>query len=135
MKPEPQRLTILHTNDIHSHFEMMSPVAAEISAMKAAAGEGPVLLLDIGDHMDRAAVETEGTMGQANIDIMNLTGYDAVTIGNNEGLTFSQEMLSAIFTGIQCPVVCCNFLSLQPESLRIGCSAMPSWRRTGSRSG
>lgn len=110
MKPEPQRLTILHTNDIHSHYEMMSPVAAEISAMKAAAGEGPVLLLDIGDHMDRAAVETEGTMGQANIDIMNLTGYDAVTIGNNEGLTFSQEMLSAIFTGIQCPVVCCNFL-------------------------
>lgn len=110
MKPEPQRLTILHTNDIHSHFEMMSPVAAEISAMKAAAGEEPVLLLDIGDHMDRAAVETEGTMGQANIDIINLTGYDAVTIGNNEGLTFPQEMLSAIFTGIQCPVVCCNFL-------------------------
>ncbi|WP_339255042.1 bifunctional UDP-sugar hydrolase/5'-nucleotidase [Paenibacillus sp. FSL P2-0136] len=110
MKPGPQRLTIIHTNDIHSHFEMMSPLAAVISAMKAAAGEDPVLLLDIGDHMDRAAVETEGTMGQANIDIMNLTGYDAVTIGNNEGLTFSKEMLSAIFTGIQCPVVCCNFL-------------------------
>ncbi|WP_342477364.1 bifunctional UDP-sugar hydrolase/5'-nucleotidase [Paenibacillus sp. FSL H7-0350] len=110
MKPGPQRLTIIHTNDIHSHFEMMSPLAALISAMKAAAGEEPVLLLDIGDHMDRAAVETEGTMGQANIDIMNLTGYDAVTIGNNEGLTFSKEMLSAIFTGIQCPVVCCNFL-------------------------
>ncbi|WNS46452.1 bifunctional UDP-sugar hydrolase/5'-nucleotidase [Paenibacillus sp. MMS20-IR301] len=110
MKPGPQRLTILHTNDIHSHFEMMSPVAAEISALKAAAGEEPVLLLDIGDHMDRAAVETEGTMGQANIDIMNLTGYDAVTIGNNEGLTFSQEQLSTLFSGIHCPVVCCNFL-------------------------
>ncbi|WP_341347045.1 bifunctional UDP-sugar hydrolase/5'-nucleotidase [Paenibacillus sp. FSL H3-0469] len=110
MKPGPQRLTIIHTNDIHSHFEMMSPLAAVISSMKAAAGEEPVLLLDIGDHMDRAAVETEGTMGQANIDIMNLTGYDAVTIGNNEGLTFSKEMLSAIFTGLQCPVVCCNFL-------------------------
>lgn len=110
MEPEPQRLTVLHTNDIHSHFEMMSPIAAEIAAMKAEAGEEPVLLLDIGDHMDRAAVETEGTMGQANIDIINLTGYDAVTIGNNEGLTFSQEMLSGIFTGIHCPVVCCNFL-------------------------
>lgn len=110
MNAAPERLTIIHTNDIHSHFEMMSPVAAEIAAMKAAAGEEPVLLLDIGDHMDRAAVETEGTMGQANIDIMNLTGYDAVTIGNNEGLTFSKEMLSAIFTGLQCPVVCCNFL-------------------------
>lgn len=110
MKSGPERLTIIHTNDIHSHFEMMSPAAAEIFAMKAAAGDEPVLLLDIGDHMDRAAVETEGTMGQANIDIMNLTGYDAVTIGNNEGLTFSKEMLSAVFTGLQCPVVCCNFL-------------------------
>ncbi|WP_310832417.1 bifunctional metallophosphatase/5'-nucleotidase [Paenibacillus pedocola] len=110
MESVPQKLTILHTNDIHSHFEMMSSIAAEIAGQKAAAGEEPVLLVDIGDHMDRAAVETEGTMGQANIDILNLTGYDAVTIGNNEGLTFSPETLSAIFSGLQCPVVCCNFL-------------------------
>lgn len=106
----PQRMTILHTNDIHSHFEMVSPLAAEIAEQRAAAGEEPLLLLDIGDHMDRAAVETEGTMGQANIDMINLTGYDAVTIGNNEGLTFSSEMLSTLFTGLQCPVVCCNFV-------------------------
>lgn len=112
MESVPQRLTILHTNDIHSHFETMSPIAAEIAGLKAAAGEEPVLLVDIGDHMDRAAVETEGTMGQANIDIINLTGYDAVTIGNNEGLTFSPETLSAIFSGLQCPVVCCNFLDI-----------------------
>jgi 2',3'-cyclic-nucleotide 2'-phosphodiesterase (5'-nucleotidase family) len=110
MESVPQRLTILHTNDIHSHFETMSSIAAEIAGLKAAAGDEPVLLVDIGDHMDRAAVETEGTMGQANIDIINLTGYDAVTIGNNEGLTFSPETLSAIFSGLQCPVVCCNFL-------------------------
>jgi 5'-nucleotidase len=106
----PQRLTILHTNDIHSHFEMISPVAAVIEKQRADAGEEPLLLVDIGDHMDRAAVETEGTMGQANIDVLNLTGYDAVTIGNNEGLTFTSEMLDAVFTGLQCPVVCCNFV-------------------------
>ncbi|MCE3199968.1 bifunctional metallophosphatase/5'-nucleotidase [Paenibacillus sonchi] len=105
-----QRLTLIHTNDIHSHFEMMSPIAAEIANLKAAAGEEPVLLLDIGDHMDRAAVETEGTMGQANIDMINLTGYDAITIGNNEGLTFTREILSALYAGLQCPVVCCNIL-------------------------
>lgn len=91
MESAPQRLTILHTNDIHSHFETMSPIAAGIAGLRAAAGEEAVLLVDIGDHMDRAAVETEGTMGQANIDILNLTGYDAVTIGNNEGLTFRRK--------------------------------------------
>lgn len=135
MGQTPQRLIILHTNDIHSHFEMVSPLAAEIAVQRAAAGEDSVLLLDIGDHMDRAAVETEGTMGQANIDVLNLTGYDAVTIGNNEGLTFSQEMLSSIFSGLQCPVVCCNFVEsstgeppdwmkrhaiLEKDGLRIG---------------
>ncbi|MFE4710399.1 MULTISPECIES: bifunctional metallophosphatase/5'-nucleotidase [unclassified Paenibacillus] len=110
MKPISERLTILHTNDIHSHFDMMSPLAAVIAEQRAAAGDEPLLLLDIGDHMDRAAIETEGTMGQANIDILNLTGYDAVTIGNNEGLTFTADMLSAVFSGLQCPVVCCNFV-------------------------
>lgn len=109
MKDAPERLIILHTNDIHSHFEMISPVAAVIANQKAS-NEDAVLLLDIGDHMDRAAVETEGTRGQANIDVINLTGYDAVTIGNNEGLTFSPDMLDAAFTGIHCPVVCCNFV-------------------------
>ncbi|NUU63831.1 bifunctional metallophosphatase/5'-nucleotidase [Paenibacillus agri] len=135
MKPISERLTILHTNDIHSHFDMMSPLAAVIAEQRAAAGDEPLLLLDIGDHMDRAAIETEGTMGQANIDILNLTGYDAVTIGNNEGLTFTAEMLSAVFSGLQCPVVCCNFVEtatgepphwmkrhviLEREGIRIG---------------
>lgn len=135
MRPEANRLTILHTNDIHSHFDMMSPLAAEIARQKEEAGSGPVLLFDIGDHMDRAAPETEGTAGQANIDILNLTGYDAVTIGNNEGLTLTREMLTAAYAGIQCPVVCCNFVEsatgeppqwmkrhaiIEKEGLRIG---------------
>ncbi|AKG34057.1 bifunctional metallophosphatase/5'-nucleotidase [Paenibacillus durus] len=110
MRPETERLTILHTNDIHSHFEMMSPLAAAITRQRTEAQDGIVLLFDIGDHMDRADAATEGTMGQANIDMINLTGYDAVTIGNNEGLTFSKEILTGVFAGIQCPVVCCNLV-------------------------
>ncbi|WP_310549767.1 bifunctional metallophosphatase/5'-nucleotidase [Paenibacillus glufosinatiresistens] len=109
MAAKTQSVTILHTNDIHSHFERMSPIAALMDGQRAAA-EGAVLMLDIGDHMDRAAAETEGTRGQANIDILNLTGYDAVTIGNNEGLTFSSAELERLYAGLHCPVVCCNFL-------------------------
>lgn len=108
-----QKLTILHTNDIHSHFETMSSVAAIIAREKEAAGKEAVLVLDIGDHMDRAAAETEGTMGQANVDVLNLTGYDAITIGNNEGLTIPPESLNTIYAGLQCPVVCCNILEAE----------------------
>lgn len=108
---QKQILTILHTNDIHSHFEQMGSLAAIIHEAKEQSSSGEeVLVLDIGDHMDRMAVETEGTMGGANIDIINMTGYDAITIGNNEGLTFTADILDQAYAGILCPVVCGNLL-------------------------
>lgn len=106
-------LTILHTNDVHSHFETVSSIAALINQEKSSALDSPVLLLDVGDHMDRMAMETEGSMGQVNTDILNLTGYDAITIGNNEGLTFTPDILSNAYAGLLCPVVCCNIRDLE----------------------
>ncbi|MDM5278838.1 bifunctional UDP-sugar hydrolase/5'-nucleotidase [Paenibacillus silvae] len=103
---EKQTLTILHTNDLHSHFGSMSAIAAMISQERAQGGH--LLVLDIGDHMDRMAVETEGTLGMANVDVMNLTGYDAITIGNNEGLTFTAEQLAQAYNALLCPIVCGN---------------------------
>lgn len=117
-----ERLTILHTNDIHSHFEMISSIAGLINGERSLASDSPLLLLDIGDHMDRMAVETEGSVGQVNTDIINLTNYDAITIGNNEGLTFTPDMLERAYNGLLCPVVCCNIR----ESSSGRC---PSWMK------
>lgn len=103
---EKQTLTILHTNDIHSHFGSMSTIAAMIHEEREQGGN--ILVVDIGDHMDRMAVETEGTLGRANVDVINLTGYDAITIGNNEGLTFTPDQLEQSYSGLLCPVVCGN---------------------------
>ncbi|PQP82434.1 multifunctional 2',3'-cyclic-nucleotide 2'-phosphodiesterase/5'-nucleotidase/3'-nucleotidase [Paenibacillus sp. PCH8] len=103
---EKETLTILHTNDIHSHFGSMSTIAAMIHEEREQGGN--ILVLDIGDHMDRMAVETEGTLGTANVDVINLTGYDAITIGNNEGLTFTPDQLAQSYSGLLCPVVCGN---------------------------
>ncbi|MCM3127323.1 bifunctional UDP-sugar hydrolase/5'-nucleotidase [Paenibacillus sp. MER 78] len=106
-----QTLTILHTNDIHSHFEKMGSIAAMIQREREQAVPGEeILVLDIGDHMDRMAVETEGSMGGANIDVLNITGYDAVTIGNNEGLTFTPDILDQAYAGLLCKVVCGNLI-------------------------
>ena len=55
-----------------------------------------VLTLDIGDHMDRMRPETEGTNASANLEIMNATGYEAMVMGNNEGLTFTPELLRTV---------------------------------------
>jgi 5'-nucleotidase len=65
--------------------------------MKQAVSEHHMLVLDIGDHMDRMRLETEGSMGLLNIEAMNETGYDAMVLGNNEGLTFTPETLKQMF--------------------------------------
>ena len=98
-----QKLTIMHTNDMHSKL-LASPnadytpliadgdatiggiarIATKVDEVRAAmAVEGtPVLLLDGGDF-------TMGTLfhlllGEAEMGVMNHLGYDATTLGNHE---------------------------------------------------
>src|SRR4051794_14229944 len=72
------RLRILHSNDIHSHFEQMPKIAAAFQELRTAVGKEHTLTLDIGDHLDRVRAETEGSAGEANLDIMAATGYEAI---------------------------------------------------------
>ncbi len=97
MAANVQKLVILHTNDIHSHFEQMPKVAAAIAEMKRRHSAGEVLTIDCGDHIDRMRLETEGSEGLANISIMNATGYDAAVLGNNEGLTLPPGVLARLY--------------------------------------
>ena len=65
-------------------------------------------IFDIGDHVDRSHPFTEGTKGQGNIQLLNEAGYDAVTIGNNEGITMSKEALSALYKDAKFDVILSN---------------------------
>lgn len=80
-------LTILHSNDEHSHHQAGSDgggaaIAASVVNQVRAEG-GNVLLLDAGDRFT-------GTLfhylykGIDNAEIMNLMGYDAMAVGNHE---------------------------------------------------
>jgi 2',3'-cyclic-nucleotide 2'-phosphodiesterase (5'-nucleotidase family) len=75
----------------------MPKIAAVIHELRNKHGMEHVITVDCGDHMDRMRMETEGTNGQANIGVMNATGYDIVTLGNNEGLTLSMNDLADAF--------------------------------------
>jgi 5'-nucleotidase len=108
---------ILHTNDIHSHFELMPKAATVIRDQTNQWGIGSTLVVDIGDHMDRMRLETEGTEGKANIDILNATGYDAVCLGNNEGLTFTREALGLMYQGANFSVTTANLNDRQTATL------------------
>ncbi|EGK08448.1 5'-nucleotidase [Desmospora sp. 8437] len=93
------RVHILHTNDLHSHFESMPSIHTLLHRLsEQLEGEGEkVFRVDLGDHMDRFSLETEGTLGRANRAVMDFTGYELVTLGNNELLTFSKKELHDLY--------------------------------------
>lgn len=102
-------VVLLHSNDIHSRLEHAAKIAAFIQEEKRTYGSDSVLALDIGDHMDRMRVETEGSDGLINVALLNEAGYEAVTLGNNEGLTYSPQTLENAYRNYaRFPVVCAN---------------------------
>jgi 5'-nucleotidase len=104
----PLTLTLLHTNDLHSHFVETSRIASYIERIRQGVSSEKLLLVDCGDFLDRARLETEGTQGAANRTVLETIGYDAVLIGNNEGLSYTTEELDILFRDMPIPIVCAN---------------------------
>ncbi len=116
-------LHILHTNDLHSHFERMPKIATLLSQLprEGNRGEEAWIAVDVGDHMDRGRMETEGTGGMANRAVLEATGYQVVTLGNNELLTFPRETLDRVYADVPFSVVGTNIEAVRgdrPEWLK-----------------
>lgn len=85
---EPYRLTVLHTNDTHSHHEPQrngdGGVARQAAVLKQIRAEGGnVVLLDGGDRFTGTLFH-KYYQGQENVKLMNALGYDAMSLGNHE---------------------------------------------------
>jgi 5'-nucleotidase/UDP-sugar diphosphatase len=130
----PQKLLILHTNDIHSHLMGWAPeldytpatpnddltqggmarLAAAVGAAKAgaAAAGTPTLLLDAGDFMMGTLFELLATQATPELAMMHALGYDATTVGNHE-LDWTPHGLAgilaaAVTNGATVPIVASN---------------------------
>ncbi|PAE32955.1 5'-nucleotidase C-terminal domain-containing protein [Bacillus sp. 7884-1] len=74
-------LSIMHTNDTHASLDKM---AKTVTAVKEVRAENPdALLLNAGDVFTGTLYFNE-FQGQADLALMNLMGYDAMTFGNHE---------------------------------------------------
>ncbi|WP_208422817.1 bifunctional metallophosphatase/5'-nucleotidase [Latilactobacillus fragifolii] len=105
-----ETIHILHTNDLHSHFEnwpRMRRFLLEHQATYRKQGD-TVLTFDIGDAMDRSHPLTEATNGQINTELLNQIGYDGVTIGNNEGIGNGHADLEHLYDKANFPVLLAN---------------------------
>ncbi|MBN1565167.1 MAG: 5'-nucleotidase C-terminal domain-containing protein [Anaerolineae bacterium] len=107
---EPFALTIMHTNDTHAHHEAeggnggVAIQAAVVKQIRASVANS--LLLDAGDRFT-GTLYHQVYDGQDNVQIMNLMGYDAMTLGNHE-FDNGDEVLGAFLDGINFPVVVSN---------------------------
>ncbi|ADC49068.1 putative nuclease/nucleotidase/phosphoesterase [Alkalihalophilus pseudofirmus OF4] len=109
-----ERITIYHTNDIHSGFDTWAKLVAYIKQHK----DPNSLYVDLGDHADRSHPITEATSGAGNVSLLNEAGVEYATIGNNEGITFSHDELDALYTNAQFQVLISNLFTAEGKRPR-----------------
>jgi 5'-nucleotidase / UDP-sugar diphosphatase len=114
---------ILHVNDFHGFAESYTPhgstdplggvswLAAKVATLRA---EKPTLLLAAGD-MIQGNNWANLSRGESVIELMNLMGFDAMTVGNHE-FDFGQEVLKKRVAEAQFPVLGANVEGI--DSLR-----------------
>jgi 2',3'-cyclic-nucleotide 2'-phosphodiesterase/3'-nucleotidase len=124
-------LTVLHTSDLHGRVHPVDALADKdlgeglarvAAAVKAIRAEGnPVLLLDSGDTIQGApeqALTFAGPGGAAAEDpivrAMNLTGYDAMAVGNHE-FDFGRARLDASRKQARFPWLSANALGREDK--------------------
>lgn len=106
-----ETIHIYHTNDVHSHLENWPRIRQFLKNKKESHHESgdEVFLFDIGDFIDRWHPYTEATKGKANIDLLNECQYNAITIGNNEGINFPFDDLNHLYDDAHFDVLAANF--------------------------
>ena len=118
MPSNAQKLVVLHTNDTHSQIEAVRTGRNAgsggvdrrlnfIDSVRAKYGKNKVLLLDAGDYNQGTPYFNIGK-GDLERDLVNLLGYDAVTIGNHE-FDNGQEEFARRLSGAKYPTLCCNY--------------------------
>ena len=105
-----EKIYIYHTNDIHSDLTYWPRLANELQEKRTIREEkgDMVLAFDLGDASDRFNPLAEATDGQAITRLLNQGFYDAVTIGNNEGITNTKAELNQLYSDANFSVVLTN---------------------------
>jgi len=106
------RMTIMHTNDTHSHHEAQGRSGDGGAARQAAvvndirAEVDNSLLLDAGDRFTGTLFH-KYYAGEDNVEVMNALGYDAMALGNHE-FDNGLEVLERFVKGVNFPVLSAN---------------------------
>ncbi|MFQ3567500.1 MAG: 5'-nucleotidase C-terminal domain-containing protein [Aggregatilineales bacterium] len=115
---EPFQLTIMHTNDTHTYHEPDADGNGGVAIMKTVIeqirAEAPnSLLLDAGDRFTGTLFHSR-YLGADNALLMNLLGFDAMTLGNHE-FDNGEQVLADFIDSVNFPIVAAN-IEIPPTS-------------------
>lgn len=104
-------LTIMHTNDTHAahlpNGDGDGGVARQLTVVnQIRESVDNSLLLDAGDRFTGTLFHQQ-YLGQDNVQIMNMLGYDAMTLGNHE-FDNGDDILARFIEGVNFPVLTAN---------------------------
>lgn len=98
------KTVILHTNDVHGAVEGYAYIAQLKADYEAKGAE--VILVDAGDF-SQGEVYVSDTKGLDAVEMMNVTGYDVVTLGNHE-FDYGYAQLKENMTKADFKILCAN---------------------------
>ncbi len=110
-----------HTNDIHSHFENWPQISRLLHDRRREhklKEKLVIYLISVIMWIVRIHLQKE-RKEKGMSSLLNEAGYDAVTIGNNEGITMSKEALSSLYDDAEFDVILGNLFDMN-GSFRIG---------------
>lgn len=99
-------IVILHTNDVHGAIDGYAKVSSLKAAYKATGAD--VLLLDAGDFI-QGDPTVSVSQGKTAVELMNMAGYDAATIGNHE-FDYGYANFQTISKDAKFPIVSANVM-------------------------
>ena len=98
------KTVILHTNDVHGAIEGYAYITALKADYEAKGAE--VILVDAGDY-SQGEVYVSDTKGLDAVEMMNVTGYDVVSLGNHE-FDYGYAQLKENMTKADFKILCAN---------------------------
>lgn len=88
-----ERLTILHTNDIHGRIDGLARIATLVAQTRASSNH-PVLYVDAGDIEDTSVRLSSVTKGVAMHRVLSAAGCEAAAVGNGGLIRYGPNVLA-----------------------------------------
>ena len=114
------KTVILHSNDVHGQIDGYAYIAGLRDLFMNRGAQ--VILADAGDF-SQGTTYVISTKGKAAIDMMNVAGYDVVTLGNHE-FDFGYEQIMENLKDAKFTTLCCDVIKDEDGSLILPASAV-----------